>query len=93
MPLSSPSPKALGSYGLAALLALVELGVLWQAVHPQVSDAYRAYYITRTTTCLPQPVSASYALGSTVDFTSSGDVQAARELLPCGWGGPNDDGR
>lgn len=93
MPLSSISPKARGMYALAALLALVELGVLWQTLHPNVSDDYRAYYITRTTTCLPQPISAAYTLGTTVDFTTSGDIDAARELLPCGWERPNDDGR
>ncbi len=87
------SPKAVGLYGLTALLALVELGVLWQAIHPNVSDDYRAYYITRTTTCLPQPVTAAYTLGTNVDFTNAGDIGAARELLPCGWERPNDDGR
>lgn len=88
-----PSPKAVGLYALAALLALVELGVLWQTLHPNVSEDYRAYYITRTSTCLPQPVTGAYRLGDTVDFTNEGDMDAARELLPCGWESPNDDGR
>ncbi len=87
------STKVLATYALAALLAVTELVVLWQTLHPNVSDDYRAYYITRTTTCLPQPVTASYVLGQTVDFTNKGDRDAARELLPCGWEGPNDDGR
>lgn len=93
MPLFSPSPKVLATYALAALLAVTELVVFWQALHPNVSDDYRAYYITRTTTCLPQPVTGSYVVGKTVDFTSEGNRDAARELLPCGWEGPNDDGR
>ncbi len=92
MPLSSRS-KVVAIYALAALLAAAELVVFWQALHPNVSDNYRAYYITRSTTCLPQPVTADYALGETVDFTSAGDRDAARELLPCGWESPNDDGR
>jgi hypothetical protein len=78
---------------MAALLAVTELVVFWQALHPNVSDEYRAYYITRSTTCLPQPVTADYVLGERVDFTSNGVREAARELLPCGWEGPNDDGR
>lgn len=87
------SPKSIGLYGLTVLLALVEVGVLWQSLHPQVSGDYNAYYITRTTTCLPQPVAATYTLGSVVDFTNAGDMDAARELLPCGWEHANDDGR
>ena len=87
------SPKALAVYGLTALLAIVELGVLWQALHPNVTDDYRAYYITRSTTCLPQPVTAAYGLGTLIDFTNNGDIDGARELLPCGWENPGDDGR
>ena len=93
MPLFDTTPKGLGLYGIAALLAVVELGVFWQTLHPQVSDDYRAYYITRASTCLPQPVTAAYKVGELVDFTNAGDINAARELLPCGWESPNDDGR
>lgn len=93
MPWFDRSPKVLATYGLAALLALTELVVMWQTLHPNVSEDYRAYYITRTSTCLPQPVTASYVLGEAVNFTSNGDIEMARELLPCGWEGPNDDGR
>ena len=38
-------PAAIGAYALGALLAGFELTVLWQALHPNVSDDYRAYYI------------------------------------------------
>jgi hypothetical protein len=81
---------ALGAYALAAGLALLELFVLWQALHPNVPDAYRAYYIDRTTTCLPQRVTGAYALGTPLDFRSGGDE--TRELRPCGWDGPAGDG-
>lgn len=81
---------AIGAYGLAALIAMLELIVLWQALHPRVSDNYRAYYIDRTTTCLPQQVTGAYALGTTLDFRSGGDE--TRELRPCGWSGPAGDG-
>lgn len=90
MPWSERHNPALAAYALAALLALLELAVLWQALHPVVSDQYRAYYIDRTTTCLPQPVTGVYALGTELDFRSGGDD--TRELRPCGWDGPAGDG-
>lgn len=90
MRLSDRSSVALGMYSLAALLALFELAVLWQALHPNVSDDYRAYYIERTTTCLPQPVTGDYVLGTELNFRSGGDN--TREIRPCGWDGPAGDG-
>jgi hypothetical protein len=75
---------------LAALLAVLELAVLWQALHPNVPDGYRAYYIDRTTTCLPQPVTGAYVLGTEIDFRSGGPDTS--ELRPCGWEGPAGDG-
>ncbi|HWV21590.1 MAG TPA: hypothetical protein VN036_11215 [Devosia sp.] len=88
--MSDRSPLALGAYALAAILALFELAVLWQGLHPTVSADYRAYYIDRTTTCLPQPVSGAYVLGTELNFRSEGDE--TRELRPCGWEGPAGDG-
>jgi hypothetical protein len=88
--LSSYSTGAIGTYALAALLAFMELAVLWQALHPQVSEPFRAYYIDRTTTCLPQPVSGAYELGTEIDFTRGGPEN--RERRPCGWEGPAGDG-
>lgn len=90
MRLSDRSPLALGAYALAAVLALFELAILWQALHPNVSADYRAYYIDRTTTCLPQPVTGAYVLGTELNFRSEGDE--TRELRPCGWTGPAGDG-
>ncbi|WP_449394149.1 hypothetical protein [Devosia riboflavina] len=88
--MSDRSPLALGAYALAAILALFELAILWQGLHPNVSDDYRAYYIDRTTTCLPQPVTGEYVLGTELNFRSEGDE--TRELRPCGWTGPAGDG-
>jgi len=88
--LSDRSPLTLGAYALAAILALFELAVLWQGLHPQVSDDYRAYYIDRSTTCLPQPVIGAYTVGTKLDLRSGGDD--TRELRPCGWDGPAGDG-
>jgi hypothetical protein len=87
---SDQNPATIGAYGLAALLALFELVILWQAVHPNVSDDYRAYYIDHTTTCLPQPVTGAYQLGTELDFRSEEDE--TREIRPCGWDGPAGDG-
>lgn len=83
---------AIGAYALAALLAMFELTVLWQALHPRVSDDYRAYYIDRTTTCLPQIVTGAYVLGTVLDFRADAGGDETRELRPCGWTGPAGDG-
>ena len=88
MRLSERHPAALGAYALAALLALIELGVLWQALHPQVPPDYRAYYIDRTTTCMNQPVTGAYVLGTPIDFRKDD----TKENRPCGWEGPVGDG-
>jgi hypothetical protein len=91
--LSDPKPgstRFIATYGVVALLALIELTILWQAIHPNVPEAYRAYYIDHTTTCMRQPVTGAYAMGTTVDFRSGGDD--TRELRPCGWEGPVGDG-
>ena len=77
-------------YGLAATLALAEIVILWQAIHPQVSPEFRAYYIDRSTTCLPLPGTGAYTLGTEIDFRSGGSE--TRQLLSCGWDGPAGDG-
>ena len=84
------TPRAWLIYGLVAMLALAELVVLWLAIHPDVPDDYRAYFLDRTTTCLAQPVTGAYKLGTLIDFRSGGPN--TRELRPCGWEGPTGDG-
>lgn len=83
--------KAPLAYGLAAVLALAELVVLWFVLHPAATPDYTAYYITRTTTCLNQPFPGTYTLGETVSFRSEG-YGPAKELRVCGWEGPAGDG-
>jgi hypothetical protein len=78
-------------YGLAALLALFEIVVLWVALHPQVDADYRAYFLDQTITCLPQPVSGAYQLGQAISFTSE-NSGPAKTLRVCGWDGPAGDG-
>lgn len=88
MRLSDRHPATLAAYALAALLALLELAVLWQALHPNVPEDYRAYYIDRTTTCMNQPVTGAYVLGTPIDFRTDD----TKENRPCGWEGPVGDG-
>lgn len=78
-------------YGIAALVAAFELWTAWTALHPQVSEDYRAYYIDRTTTCLNQPASGAYAYGTTI-ATRSGSEKLVAPLKVCGWEGPVGDG-
>lgn len=84
-------PLRLAAYGLVALAIAFELIVVWWMLHPQVPADYRAYYIDKSTTCLNQPVSGEYELGSTVSFLSEGNAQA-KPLRVCGWTGPAGDG-
>lgn len=84
------SPRFIATYGVVAALALVELVIAWQAIHPHVSDDYRAYYVDQTTTCMRQPVTGAYTMGATIDFRAGGDDTT--ELRPCGWEGPVGDG-
>jgi len=76
---------------LIAVVGVAELAITWLALHPNVPDNYRAYYIDQTTTCLDKPVSGLYALGSTVSFMPD-DQKNARKLRVCGWDGPAGDG-
>jgi len=85
------STLRLGAYLLVGLVALFELGVVWLMLHPDVSPDYRAYYIDKTTTCLNQPVSGSYRLGTVIAFTPEG-ADAAKPIRVCGWEGPAGDG-
>ena len=84
-------PIRFGMYGLAAVLLGFELVVLWLVLHPSVSDDYRAYYITQTTTCLNQPVPGTYSFGTVVSFLPEGR-EAAKPIRVCGWEGPAGDG-
>ena len=75
----------------AAAVAAIELYTAWLALHPQVGEDYRAYYIDHTTTCLDKPVSNRYALGSTISFLPE-NWRGAKALWVCGWDGPAGDG-
>lgn len=87
-----PGPRAaITLYAAAAAAVLFAACVAWLALHPNVPDTYRAYYIDHTTTCMDQPVSGDYAFGTTVSFRADGGP-AHRTLRVCGWEGPAGDG-
>lgn len=81
----------LAAYCAVAIILAVELVIFWRALNPSAGGDYRAYYIDRSTTCLPQPVTGAYQLGRWVSFRSDG-ARFTRELRPCGWEGPVGDG-
>lgn len=93
---SAAVPIAVRTRWLAVLALIVvvggfELFVSWLALHPAVTDNYRAYYIDQSTTCLDKPTSGRYTLGQTVSFLPD-DPPAAWALRVCGWDGPVGDG-
>lgn len=85
-------PVALGFYALAALAAVFELGVLWLALHPDPPKDYADFFIYNRTTCLNQPKSGPYVMGTRMGFTSETYSDAAAALRVCGWDGPAGDG-
>lgn len=89
---SSERPRgvSLAAYGLAGALALAELGVLAVALSPDVSADYRAYYVDRSTTCLPRAASGAAIFGATARLLPGEPVLDA--LVGCGWQGPAGNG-
>jgi len=89
-PFVASSAGRLALYGAAVLVVAIELFAGWQAIHPNVPDTYRAYFIDRTTTCLDQPVSGDYLFGSEISFSDGGPL--IKPLRVCGWEGPVGNG-
>lgn len=83
--------RGVALYGVAAVVALFELGSLWLALHPNVDNDYRAYFLDKTTTCLNQSVSGKYTLGERISFTSYG-WGPGKNIKVCGWDGPAGNG-
>lgn len=78
-------------YVIAALLAVFELVVFWQAFHPNVTPEYRAYYIDQTTTCLTHARPGTYKLNTLQSFRS-GHEKEVQPIRICGWEGPVGNG-
>ncbi len=84
MPIISRRTWNLMLYGAATALALFELSVLVMAQNPQVSEAYKAYYITRTSDCWRRPLVA-YPLGKRAGLALSDLRRSSTNYLGCGW--------
>ena len=89
--LTLPRISGTALYGLAALVALFEAGVLWTSLHPHVPADYRAYYLDQSTTCLNEPVSGAYSNGAEIR-TVSGSERLVANIRVCGFEGPVGDG-
>lgn len=70
--------------GIVAL-GLAELALGAFAATTDVGPEYRAYYIDRTTGCLPREVPGTYALGTTVEPQSGKPRRAFDDILVCGF--------
>lgn len=73
------------SFALVLVLALGEAALLAFAATPDVSLDYRAYYIDRTTGCLPRQVSGEYVLGTKVLLAEDQPQQAFDNIAICGF--------
>jgi hypothetical protein len=77
------------------LFGAFELGVLWLALHPNVTDDYRAYYIDRTASCFPREdnvADGSYLLGNPISFVPGRNGHDRDNLRWCGFMAPNNQG-
>ncbi|HWA20508.1 MAG TPA: hypothetical protein VG757_16100 [Devosia sp.] len=80
---------------LIVLFGAFELVVLWLALHPNVADDYRAYYIDRTASCFPREDSVadgSYLLGNPISFVPDRNGHLRDNLRWCGFMPPNNSG-
>lgn len=67
-------------------LGLAELGLIAFAATPDVGPQYRAYYIDRSTGCLPREVPGTYDLGTTLTPVSTAPPEPFDDILVCGFG-------
>ncbi len=73
------------SFALIVLMALGEAGLLAFAALADVSPQYRAYYIDRTTGCLPRQVSGEYVLGTRLLLAEDQPQRAFDNIAICGF--------
>jgi hypothetical protein len=80
---------------LIVLFGAFELAVLWLALHPNVADDYRAYYIDRTASCFPREdavADGSYLLGNPISFVPGRNGHDRDNLRWCGFMPPSNQG-
>lgn len=86
-----PNQRNTWTYGLAALLVLIQAAIFATTLYPAVTPEYRAYYIDRSTDCYPLPVAGTYRLGDRVSFGAAAEGKRA-SLARCGWRDPEAQG-
>jgi hypothetical protein len=78
-------------YAAAFIIAAFELSVVVLTRFPQVSEDYKAFYITRTSPCPPVGEGQAYKLGTKVSLAAA--VSSNRTAyLGCGWHWREKDG-
>lgn len=77
---------------VVALIALLDLGVLYMVLRPNVTDDYRAYYIDRTASCFPRITSGYYPLGQPISFVPGRNGYDRDTVRWCGFMPPNSTG-
>ena len=75
-----------------ALIALLDLAVLYMVLKPNVTDDYRAYYIDRTASCFPRITSGYYPLGQPISFVPGRNGYDRDSVRWCGFMPPNSTG-
>ena len=78
-------------WAACAAIGLAELTVASLVLRPDVTEAYRAYYIDRSTDCWPHQTAAAYAPGTTLSFVYGRGTPFDPNKL-CGWFYPNAHG-
>jgi hypothetical protein len=79
-------------YALSGMIVAFAAAVCLMVLHPRVSDAYRAFYLDKTTDCWPLPVSGRVALDTDISFVGLESGKVTRGLRRCGWLDPQETG-
>ena len=78
-----------------ALIALLDLVVLYMVIKPNVTDDYRAYYIDRTASCFPRADNVAtgyYPLGEAISFVPDRSGYKQDTVRWCGFQPPSNTG-
>jgi len=79
-------------FALAGLIVLFAGAVLAMMLNPQVSRAYRAYFIDRSTDCWRLPVKGTMAMDETISLVGRQADGPTFALRHCGWMEPQETG-
>jgi hypothetical protein len=84
------SPAAGLQRVLLGVVIAANLAIAAVALTPDVSSAYRAYFMAHTSDCLPRPVDGNAAIGTEMALTN--DSPWPRHIASCGLVDPEPDG-